>query len=130
MKLFLVIFLCLIRTDSIPFLSLEFKYLLWTSFLCYYHFTIISPGGSDHALYAVDVSDPRKRHVQMYSKKFGHTDWVTSVAHLADGRVISASMDCRLCLWSTDRRSCVDVMGGHDKSISKVRRFTCGQKRS
>lgn len=46
-------------------------------------------GGSDHALYSVDVTDPRKKPVTMYRKQHGHTDWVTSVAHLADGRVLS-----------------------------------------
>ncbi len=57
----------------------------------------------------------------MYSKKCGHTDWVTAVAHLKDNRVISAGMDGKLCLWNAnDRSRCVDLVGGHTKSISKV----------
>jgi WD40 repeat protein len=77
-------------------------------------------GGSDHALYSIDIADSRKHQVQLYSKKFGHTDWVTSCAHLRDGRLISAAMDCRLLLWSTDRRTCLELSAGHDKSISRV----------
>jgi WD40 repeat protein len=77
-------------------------------------------GGTDHALYAVDLADPRRPHTQLFSKKYGHTDWVTSCAHLRDGRLISAAMDCRILLWSLDRRSCTELAGGHDKSVSKV----------
>lgn len=76
-------------------------------------------GNSDHALYSVDISDPRKRPITMYSKKYGHTDWVTGVAHLPNGNVISASMDGKLCLWDTSRRRCVDIFG-HEGSITKV----------
>lgn len=82
-------------------------------------------GGSDHALYSVTVNDVESKRgpkvVKMYSKKCGHTDWVTSVAHISDGRVISASMDGKLCLWDAkDRSKCVDLLGGHSKSVSKV----------
>jgi len=76
-------------------------------------------GCSDHALYSVDVSNDKKRPITMYSKKYGHTDWVTGVTHLANGNVVSASMDGKLCLWDTSRRRCVDVFG-HEGSITKV----------
>lgn len=78
-------------------------------------------GGSDHALYAIDVSDPRKSPITMYTKTAGHTDWVTSVAHLADGHVLSAAMDGKLCLWSAhNRRTCVDLHRSSTHPISKV----------
>ena len=77
-------------------------------------------GGSDHALYAVSVGignsgsvsgirggvTTKKRTITMYSKRYGHTDWVTSVAHLADGRVLSAAMDAKICLWDANRTTC------------------------
>ena len=82
-------------------------------------------GGSDHALYSVAINDDGSKKgpkvVKMYSKKCGHTDWVTSVAHISDGRVISASMDGKLCLWDAkDRSHCVDLLGAHTKSVSKI----------
>ena len=82
-------------------------------------------GGADHALYSVTVPsgicNKPPRVVKMYSKRCGHTDWVTAVAHIKDGRVISSGMDGKLCLWdSSNRAVCVDLIGGHTKSISKV----------
>lgn len=62
-------------------------------------------GGTDHALYAIDVlsTDSRKKPTTMYSKKFGHTDWVTCCSHLADGRVVSG------CMWKK-RNGFVDLL--------------------
>ena len=82
-------------------------------------------GGSDHALYSVNINEIDSKRgpkiVKMYSKTCGHADWVTSVAHLKDGRVISASMDGKLCLWDAGNRSHgVDLINGHTKSVSKV----------
>jgi hypothetical protein len=77
-------------------------------------------GSADHALYAIDVSSTSTRApIKMYSKSAGHTDWITGVAHLPDGRVLSSSMDGKLCLWETNRRNCVDLFG-HQGSITKV----------
>eukprot|EP01034_Spumella_vulgaris_P031274 gene31274-38641_t len=39
----------------------------------------------------------------MYGKKYGHTDWVTTVAHLADGNVLSGAMDGKISTNSFDR---------------------------
>ena len=44
-------------------------------------------GGSDHALYAININDQNSRHITMYGKSNGHTDWVTTVTHLANGKV-------------------------------------------
>lgn len=76
-------------------------------------------GSADHALYAFDINVPNRSPVKMYSKTAGHTDWITGVAHLPDGRVISSSMDGKLCLWETNKRSCIDLFG-HQGSITKV----------
>jgi WD40 repeat protein len=44
-------------------------------------------GSSDHALYTVDLDTGRKRRT-LYGKTAGHTEWVTCVAHLPDGRIL------------------------------------------
>jgi hypothetical protein len=44
-------------------------------------------GGSDHALYSININDSCAATVTMYSKSYGHTDWVSSVTHLVDGKV-------------------------------------------
>lgn len=44
-------------------------------------------GSADHALYSIDISNPSRSPITMYSKSAGHTDWITGVSHLADGRV-------------------------------------------
>ena len=83
-------------------------------------------GGSDHALYAIDVLSPQRKPITMYQNKkiassTGHCDWVTSVAHLADGRVLSAGMDGRLCLWcSPSRSTSTTLCSNSDFPISKV----------
>ena len=55
-------------------------------------------GSSDHGCRVYNIRSGKMLR-QLYSKRYGHTDWVTSVAHLGDGRVLSGSMDKRLCLW-------------------------------
>lgn len=78
-------------------------------------------GGSDHALYAIDVTDPRKRPVTMYTKTHGHTDWVTTVAHLPSGQVLSGAMDGKICLWSAHSRStCTDLSRESTHPVSKI----------
>ncbi len=76
-------------------------------------------GCADHALYAINISDKSKRIKKLYTKQHGHAEWVSSVSHLLDGRVISAGMDGKLCLWDLDKSKCTDL-SGHDASISKV----------
>jgi F-box/WD-40 domain protein 7 len=66
-------------------------------------------GSANHSLYAIDLVDSKKKPVELYGKKYGHTDWVSGVAHLADGRIISCGMDSKICLWSHDKRSCSEV---------------------
>lgn len=78
-------------------------------------------GGTDHALYSIDTNDLRRKPVTMYTKTSGHTDWVTSATHLANGQVLSAAMDGKLCLWSrANRRICVNLNRGSTHPISKV----------
>lgn len=76
-------------------------------------------GAANHSVYAIDVTDPRKRHIEMYGKKCGHSDWVSGVAHLADGRVVSCGMDSKICLWAHDKKTATDIHA-HNGSISKI----------
>jgi WD40 repeat protein len=76
-------------------------------------------GCADHALYTVDLKQRKKGRV-MYGKRYGHTEWVTTVQHLpATGGVVSGGMDSKLCLWDRGRATCQDL-AGHAGSISQL----------
>jgi len=55
-------------------------------------------GSADHGLHVYNMKSGKRTRV-LYNKRFGHTDWVTTCAILNDGRIVSGSMDKRLCLW-------------------------------
>ncbi|GMF26227.1 unnamed protein product [Phytophthora lilii] len=86
-------------------------------------------GSSDHALYVVPLEDSssrtssrgasRSRPRTLYTKKYGHTEWVTCVTHLPDRRVVSGGMDSKLCLWDATGVKCEDLLG-HSGSVSCV----------
>jgi nitrite reductase/ring-hydroxylating ferredoxin subunit len=76
-------------------------------------------GSTDHALYAIDIHKGVKTRT-LYSKACGHTEWVTCVTHLSDGRVVSGGMDGKLCLWNAAGARCSDLKG-HTGSITAVR---------
>ena len=96
-------------------------------------------GGTDHALYEVQVrggsgnarsssasasasisaSTPTVAR-RLYNRTQGHTEWVTDVAYLDDGRVVSAAMDGKLCVWDAGRAvRCVELKG-HIGSVSCI----------
>ena len=86
----------------------------------------ISPNGdyvvtasSDHGLRVYNLKTGKKQR-ELYNKRFGHTDWVTTCAYVSDGRILSGSMDKRLCLWDRSAVRSNDLMG-HNGSISKVK---------
>jgi WD40 repeat protein len=74
---------------------------------------------ADHGLRVYSMKTGKQLR-QLYNKRYGHTDWVTTCAYLTDGRVLSASMDKRLCLWDKSIVKCSDLQG-HNGSISKVK---------
>ena len=56
----------------------------------------------------------------LYTKAYGHTEWVTDVSHCPDGRVLSAGMDSKVCLWNASGQpKCMDLLG-HTGSVAKV----------
>jgi len=73
----------------------------------------------DHGLKEVNVRTGQVQRT-LYTKRYGHTEWVTTVSHCPDGRVISGGMDSKLCLWNASGAVCVDLTG-HLGSISRVR---------
>eukprot|EP01012_Entosiphon_sulcatum_P050046 TRINITY_DN68800_c0_g1_i1.p1 TRINITY_DN68800_c0_g1~~TRINITY_DN68800_c0_g1_i1.p1 ORF type:complete len:516 (-),score=31.20 TRINITY_DN68800_c0_g1_i1:32-1579(-) len=75
-------------------------------------------GSADHGLKVFDVATCKQRR-NLYSKRYGHTEWVTTCCYLPDGRILSGGMDSKLCLWSSSLVKCDDLLG-HKASISKV----------
>lgn len=56
---------------------------------------------------------------ELFSKRYGHHEWVSSVAHLPNGRMISGGMDNLLCYWDAKGVRC-DTLMGHQGSVTKV----------
>mmetsp|Transcript_12701 Transcript_12701/g.19082 ORF Transcript_12701/g.19082 Transcript_12701/m.19082 type:complete len:338 (-) Transcript_12701:28-1041(-) len=80
-------------------------------------------GSSDHSLSVYSCSTGKLKR-QLYSKNYGHHEWVTSCCYTADGRILSGGMDSKLCLWDRNSIKCKDLLG-HRGSISKV---ACSQE--
>eukprot|EP00933_Yihiella_yeosuensis_P030531 TRINITY_DN24166_c0_g1_i1.p1 TRINITY_DN24166_c0_g1~~TRINITY_DN24166_c0_g1_i1.p1 ORF type:complete len:634 (+),score=99.35 TRINITY_DN24166_c0_g1_i1:67-1968(+) len=76
-------------------------------------------GSADHGLKEVNVRAGQITRT-LYTKRFGHTEWVTTVSHCSSGKIISGALDSKLCLWNASGVSCVDLTG-HLGSISRVR---------
>ena len=84
-------------------------------------------GSADHGLIEVelkgsgrDTTAPLRTRRTLYTKAYGHAEWVADVAHLPDGRVLSAGMDSKVCLWTAaGAPKCIDLLG-HTGSVSKV----------
>lgn len=75
-------------------------------------------GSADHGLRCYNLNT-MKYERELFSKRYGHAEWVTSVAHLPGGRIISAGMDSKLCYWDARGVRCDDLKG-HSGSVTKV----------
>jgi len=78
----------------------------------------VATGSGDHGIRVYNV-DSGVFSRELYSKKYGHHEWVTSLSYLNNGRLLSGGMDNLLCLWDAKGVRC-DFLKGHDGSISKV----------
>lgn len=76
-------------------------------------------GSADHGLKEVNVRAGQVLR-NLYTKRYGHTEWVTTVSHCPDGRVVSGGMDSKVCLWNATGVVCADLVG-HLGSVSRVR---------
>ncbi len=52
-------------------------------------------------------------------KGTGHTDWIESVSHTKDGKVLSGGIDGKLCLWELTGSRCT-LLSGHKGAVSHV----------
>ena len=69
---------------------------------------------------AASAGAPLRARRTLYTKQYGHSEWVTDVTHLPDGRILSSGMDSKLCLWNgSGAPRCADLLG-HTGSVSKV----------
>ncbi|KAH9579971.1 WD40 repeat [Trypanosoma melophagium] len=77
-------------------------------------------GSADHGLKVFDITTGREKR-NLYTKNYGHTEWVTSCKFFQNsGQIISGGMDSKLCLWSaTGPVRCSELLG-HTGSISQV----------
>eukprot|EP00879_Flechtneria_rotunda_P022564 GHRR01023824.1.p1 GENE.GHRR01023824.1~~GHRR01023824.1.p1 ORF type:complete len:422 (+),score=146.15 GHRR01023824.1:660-1925(+) len=76
-------------------------------------------GCSDHASYVVDLASGNKKRT-LYSKSCGHTEWVTCVCYLPQGRVLTGGMDGRCWLWPSAGSNGTEVKAAHEAPVSKV----------
>ncbi|KAF5226776.1 hypothetical protein ECC02_000277 [Trypanosoma cruzi] len=77
-------------------------------------------GSADHGLKVFDIKTGKEKK-NLYTKNYGHTEWVTCCKFLQNtGQIISGGMDSKLCLWeATGPVRCSDLLG-HTGSISQV----------
>ena len=82
-------------------------------------------GSADHGLKEFNINTC-KLNRNLYSRKYGHSEWVTCVTYIPDGRILSGGMDSKLCLWTKAGVRCNDLVG-HSHSVSCVVASNDGQ---
>ena len=78
----------------------------------------ICTGSADHGLRVYDLKTGKYCR-ELFNKRYGHKEWVTTCSYLPCGRLISGGMDGLLCYWEKSVVKC-DTLQGHETSISKV----------
>ncbi|OUM67641.1 hypothetical protein PIROE2DRAFT_58677 [Piromyces sp. E2] len=71
-------------------------------------------GGADHGLKVVDIKAGTVSK-NLYTKLYGHSEWVTCCIFFDDGRVLSGGMDGRCCLWDNAQVKCVELGNGESR---------------
>lgn len=66
---------------------------------------IVVTGSTDHGLRVYNLSDG-KQTKQLYTKKYGHSEWVTTVQILPNRKIVSGGMDSNICLWDASGVRC------------------------
>eukprot|EP00924_Labyrinthula_sp_SR-Ha-C_P015070 augustus_masked-scaffold_9-processed-gene-7.7-mRNA-1 protein AED:0.20 eAED:0.26 QI:0/-1/0/1/-1/1/1/0/362 len=83
----------------------------------------IVTGGANHSANFLNIANP-KQNKELYLKKKGHSEWVTSCGFLHSGNIVTGGMDSKICIWSmsTSTLLCEEVTfpTGHSRSISKI----------
>lgn len=87
--------------------------------LCMDHNTdIVVTGSTDHGLRVYNLSDG-KQTKELFNKKFGHHEWVTTCQVLDSKRIVSGGMDSLVCLWEPTGVKC-KTFTDHQGSIAKI----------
>ena len=81
--------------------------------------TFIATGSADNGI-RIFNANTGKYCRELFNKRYGHKEWVTTCAYLPNGKLISGGMDGMLCLWERNIVKC-DTLMGHKTSISKVK---------
>ena len=84
---------------------------IWSSYLV--------TGSQDHGIRLYDLKK-EKFLKELYTKRYGHTEWVTGVSFLPDQRIVSVGMDNQICIWDNTGVRC-DSIKAHEGSISKLK---------
>ena len=79
---------------------------------------IVVTGSTDHGLRVYNLSDG-KQTKELFNKKFGHHEWVTTCQILNSRRIVSGGMDSLICLWEPSGVKC-KTFTDHSGSISKI----------
>jgi len=79
---------------------------------------IVVTGSSDHGLRVYNLSDG-KQTKELFSKKYGHHEWVTTCQVLNSRRIVSGGMDSLICVWEPTGVKC-KTLTAHTGSISKI----------
>ena len=79
---------------------------------------IVVTGSSDHGLRVYNLSDG-KQTKELFNKKYGHHEWVTSCQILQSRRIVSGGMDSLICVWEPTGVKC-KTYTAHSGSISKI----------
>lgn len=80
--------------------------------------SVVITGSVDHGLRVYNLSDG-KQTKELFSKRYGHHEWVTCVQILGSKRVVSGGMDSLVCLWDASGVKC-KTFTDHSGSISKI----------
>lgn len=79
---------------------------------------IIVTGSTDHGLRVYNMSNGQQTK-ELFSKKYGHTEWVTTCQILPSRRIVSGGMDSNICVWDATGVRC-NTLQEHTGSISKI----------
>lgn len=60
-----------------------------------------------------------KQIKELYTKKFGHVEWVSCAKILNNNRILTGGMDSKICYWDSGQVRCIDLTE-HQGSISKI----------
>jgi WD40 repeat protein len=79
---------------------------------------VVITGSTDHGLRVYNMQTG-KQIKELFSKNYGHTEWVTCVKILKNKKVISGGMDSNICIWEATGVSCKYITE-NTGSISKI----------